>query len=839
MKTARFFILFILSILLIVTDVDAQSLAQSENEAATSTLSAPKRPARQIKQNADTLSREQRRERRRGQRQKPSDGKHDMVIRTDSVVKVADGSVALVLAGGGAKGLYHIGVIKALEENSIPIDYISGTSMGAIVGALYASGYTPDEMIEIATSGKIEEWVSGKIDDSYKYLYTERADVPSMFSVYADIKRDTLRARSHLNLALPHAFVNTAQIDMALTEIFAAASAAASDDFDKLMIPFRCIATDANRHTPVEFSSGSLPFAVRASMSYPILFRPVTDSNGAVLVDGGCYNNFPWQPLEREFSPSFIIGSQCLDANDPITQNSSVEKQIMSLVTMPTDYSLPEGKGLLIKRNVEASLLDFSAGQATIEQGYEDALTAMPALKERLASRRTPQQTAQMREAFRSRKPELRFSEMDVDGLNSRQREYARTFVKRDKLDEDTLNRRTISFDEVRSRYFSLMASNEFTTNAFPKLQYDSLQRDFSIKFDLAAKPAVKFLIGGNISSTVFNQIFLGLNYFRLGRTATTAYTDLFLGPVSSVVRLGGRTVFMARTPMYLDYSLQGSWHSNLRGSYGNITPVNNTISARTIESYAHLGFGVAASRRSTLELSANAGYNFYSYIDSFDEPNDPTTHNWFRFAAARLQFQYSTLDKIAYPTRGGRFTASAIGVLGRDKYETAELFEQGLKHTAKREWVGAKIKWEHYPSNWRDWWFSVSYNIEAVYTSHPDFGTPYATILTSPRYAPLPHAQMLYMPEYAANRYAALGVIPTFKVMPNFYVRTGVYAMLRDPLRVDDYLHYMGDFSLVYHTPIGPVSLSLIKYDFDSKNNGYLMFNFGYPIFGSRGLFY
>ena len=826
------------------TDVGAQSIVQSPNKAVAATPASSRRAKRGISHradnSADTLTREQRRGRRRGQRGRASDGEKDMVIRTDSVVRVANGSVALVLAGGGAKGLYHIGVIKALEENSIPIDYISGTSMGAIVGALYASGYTADEMSEIVTSGRIEEWVSGKIDDSYKYLYMEREDVPSMFSVYADIKRDTLRDRSQLNLALPHAFVNTAQIDMALTEIFAAASAAASDDFDRLMIPFRCIATDANRHTPVEFRSGSLPFAVRASMSYPILFRPVTDSDGAVLVDGGCYNNFPWQPLEREFSPSFIIGSQCIAANEPITQNSSVEKQIMSLVTMPTDYTLPEGKSLLIKREVGASLLDFSGGQATIEQGYEDALRAMPALKERLASRRTPEQTAQMREAFRSRKPELRFSEMDTEGLNTRQREYARTFVRRSKpSDEDTLQHKTISFEEVRSRYFSLMASNEFTTNAFPKVQYDSLQRDFSIKFDLAAKPAVKFLIGGNLSSTVFNQIFLGLNYFRLGRTATTAYTDLFLGPVSSVVRLGGRTVFMARTPMYLDYSLQGSWHSNLRGSYGNITPVRNTINARTIESYAHLGFGVAASRRSTLELSANAGYNFYSYIDSFDEPNDPSTHNWFRFAASRLQFQYSTLDKIAYPTRGGRFTASVIGVLGRDKYETAELFARGLKHTARREWVGAKIKWEHYPSNWRDWWFSVSYNIEAVYTNHPDFGTPYATILSSPRYTPLPHAQMLYMPEYAANRYAALGVMPTFKVLPSFYVRAGVFAMLRDPLRKDDYLHYMGDFSLVYHTPIGPVSLSLIKYGFDSKNNGYLMFNFGYPIFGSRGLFY
>jgi NTE family protein len=132
-----------------------------------------------------------------------------------------------------------------------------------------------------------------------------------------------------------------------------------------------------------------------------------------------------------------------------------------------------------------------------------------------------------------------------------------------------------------------------------------------------------------------------------------------------------------------------------------------------------------------------------------------------------------------------------------------------------------------------------VSYNIEAVYTTHPNFGNPYATILSSPRYAPLPHSQMLYMPEFAANRYAALGIMPTFKLFPNLFLRAGAFAMLRDPLSVRDYMHYIGDLSFVYHTPVGPVSLSVTKYNFDTRHNCYVMFNFGHPIFGSKGLYY
>ena len=97
----------------------------------------------------------------------------------------------------------------------------------------------------------------------------------------------------------------------------------------------------------------------------------------------------------------------------------------------------------------------------------------------------------------------------------------------------------------------------------------------------------------------------------------------------------------------------------------------------------------------------------------------------------------------------------------------------------------------------------------------------------------------MLYMPEFAANRYAALGVMPTFKLFPNLYLRAGAFAMLRDPLSERDYVHYIGDLSFVYHTPVGPVSLSVTKYNFDTTNNCYVMFNFGHPIFGSKGLYY
>ena len=333
MKTARFFILIVSLIMLFGLD---RLYAQ-----------VPEQGKRVQKRESKRTS---------GQRTEAEEN-FQIVYDSSRVEQAVDGKIGLVLAGGGAKGLYHIGVIKALEENDIPIDYVSGTSMGAIIGALYASGYSLEEMIQIVTSGKVEQWVSGKVDDKYRYLYQERADSPTMLQIYANTRRDsTAMKQGAVRLSLPQSFINTAQIDMALNELFAQASAACEGDFDRLMIPFRCIATDMNAHEPVEFSKGDLPFAVRASMSYPLVFRPVADKQGRILVDGGCYNNFPWQPLVEDFNPDFLIGSQCVADNDPATTDSPVQEQVMALVTMPTDYSLPQKNSLMLKREVSASL---------------------------------------------------------------------------------------------------------------------------------------------------------------------------------------------------------------------------------------------------------------------------------------------------------------------------------------------------------------------------------------------------------------------------------------------------------------------------------------------------
>ena len=236
----------------------------------------------------------------------------------------AQQKVGLVMSGGGAKGLAHIGVIKALEEENIPIDYATGTSMGAIVAALYSMGYTPDEMIAVMKSSDFQRWYTGTMDRKYMFYFKRPKDVPDMVSIHFDIK-DSLRIlKPTVNL------ISATPMNLGFMEIFAGANAACRSDFDSLMIPFRCVAADVHKKKQVVFSNGDLGDAVRASMSYPFFFKPIR-KDGILLYDGGIYNNFPLDIMKDEFSPDMIIGSVVSD-NPPPPDERDIMSQVQNMI---------------------------------------------------------------------------------------------------------------------------------------------------------------------------------------------------------------------------------------------------------------------------------------------------------------------------------------------------------------------------------------------------------------------------------------------------------------------------------------------------------------------------
>ena len=259
-------------------------------------------------------------------------------------------SVGLVLSGGGAKGLVHIGVIRALEEKGIPIDYIAGTSMGSIIGGLYTAGYTTEEMEAIFRSDEISLWMNGEVDSRYMYFF--KKSQPNSTWLQINFSLDS----SLFTPTIPTNFISPKQMDLAFVEIMGAADAVSGGDFNRLMVPFRCNATDIGQRKEVIFRSGPLRDAGRASMSFPFVFKPlVLDS--CILYDGGMMNNFPTHIMEEDFHPDYTIG---VIASQMFSSNPTEEDLISIISSMITEPNRTEatmnGKGIILKPPVPNDL---------------------------------------------------------------------------------------------------------------------------------------------------------------------------------------------------------------------------------------------------------------------------------------------------------------------------------------------------------------------------------------------------------------------------------------------------------------------------------------------------
>ena len=206
--------------------------------------------------------------------------------------------VGIVLSGGAAKGIAHVGVLKALEENEIPIDYIVGTSMGGIIGGCYAAGMSPGQIEEIVLSKEFLNWVSGQAEEGQTYNYFRTDETPSFI-------RLNLSLDSAFSVLFNTSLANDLSLNFALAEKLAQPSAIAHNNFDSLFVPLRVMASDIFTQTEVVLDRGVLSDAVRATQTVPFFYNPIR-IDGKYLFDGGVYNNFPVDVAERIFKPDVL-----------------------------------------------------------------------------------------------------------------------------------------------------------------------------------------------------------------------------------------------------------------------------------------------------------------------------------------------------------------------------------------------------------------------------------------------------------------------------------------------------------------------------------------------------
>lgn len=284
--------------------------------------------------------------------------------------------IGLVLSGGGARGLAHIGVLKVLEENHIPIDMIAGTSAGSIIAGLYAMGLSADEVENIIRGIDWNEGFSDESERKYRSIRRKQDDLDILSTLAAGVRSDGVH--------LPKGLLQGQRLELLLKRM--AAGAELVTDFDRLPIPYRAIATNIENGKHVVIGKGQISRAMHASMALPGIYAPV-EIDGKMLVDGGLSSNLPIKTV-RNMGADIIIAvdiSTPLSTADELTSLLSVAGQVTSLLTQSTLEkqlkSLNENDTLIRPELTGYSSADFDKTPEIIRIGEKAARDSLQQLK--------------------------------------------------------------------------------------------------------------------------------------------------------------------------------------------------------------------------------------------------------------------------------------------------------------------------------------------------------------------------------------------------------------------------------------------------------------------------
>jgi NTE family protein len=342
---------------------------------------------------------------------------HDFSLAADFPQALSRPRIGLVLSGGGARGAAHIGVIRALEEMRIPIDIVTGTSMGSIVGGLYASGMSCGELEKTVTDIDWVEAFKDTIPRKDRSFRRKQDDKTYLIQSKSGLSND-------LELKLPSGLIQGQKIDLILKRLTLPVSSV--KDFDNFRIPFRAVATDIATGEPVILDSGDLAMAMRASMSIPAAFAAV-EKDGKLLVDGGVSNNLPID-VARQMGADIIIA---VDISTPLLNreklNSSlrITQQLTGILTRRSTEAqiatLTEKDFLIVPDLGNISTAAFERAYETIPIGYQ----AAEKIKKELLHLSLSQSEFEAYLAASKRKPDKRESEppvIDFVNLDNRSR---------------------------------------------------------------------------------------------------------------------------------------------------------------------------------------------------------------------------------------------------------------------------------------------------------------------------------------------------------------------------------------------------------------------------------
>lgn len=743
--------------------------------------------------------------------------------------------VGLVLSGGGAKGAAHIGVIKALEENDIPIDYITGTSIGSIIGSLYAMGYSPDEMLELLLSKEFAYWQSGMVEEEYSYYF--RAPLPTPeFGHFAIDFSDSLQIRP--NFLGPTSLVNPIQMNQAFMGLFAQATAQSAWNFDNLFVPFRCVASDIYAKKAIVFRNGDLGDAVRASMSFPFVFQPIW-KDSIPLYDGGIYDNFPVGPMRKDFNPDFIFGSAVAGA-DQGKVSETITNQIENMVMQRTNYDIPEEEGMMIHfRFPDVNLLDFPRAKELMDIGYARTMHLIDSLKMRVPREVPLEEVNKRRKAYKEKLPPLIFRNIYITGVSEGQKMYIESQLKRDINQE-------FSMEEFRRAYFKMLTYSKIR-EIIPHAIYNRKENKFDLYLDVKMNEELNIGFGGNISSHQANQLFLGLGHQFLGQLASEIRANFQVGNSFNGIMLDGRLYLQSRMPSYLNLQAVYS-HKNFSESqslfYEDVVPAI----MKQKELYTKFIWGLPFLNKAKAEIGVGIGRLNDHYLQSsiLPFPNTKFDISRYHLFTTSLSIHQNSLNAKQYPISGSQKSLTAFFASGNEKFRGTSVTGNYQTKEQHHSWLQMKGKLENYHVLSGN--FNLGYSLEMVISSKNLMNNYTSSVLQAPAFTPTPHSKIVFNEAFRANQYFAGGISPIFKLSRIAHLRLDLYSF--NPLyeiRKDENLQpyygklfrsfeYMGEAALVFQLPFISLSVYANGYSYPKQNFNFGL-NIGYLIFNPKFL--
>lgn len=730
-------------------------------------------------------------------------------------------SVAVVLSGGGAKGVAHVGVLKVLEENNIPIDYICGTSIGAIVGGLYTMGWSPEKILNFMKDDDFMTWLTGIIEPNDQYLFRKFERDPNLLSVYFDEK---------VNISFASSILPPTGLNLKMLQFTAQASELCKRDFDSLMVPYFSMGADVNNEEPLVFDTGRVGTAIRASMSIPLVFSPVKVGD-RLIVDGGVQNNFPVDVAKEKFNPDVIIGSQVVTGNVK-AREGDVISQIMALIMRNANFTIPDSVGVLIKSDLQGlSVLAFEESANTYKIGYQNALDSLPRIKRLVHDRVDTSVVSAKRAAFEARKKPFVFGGIRVVHPNPEVQEYiASVFNPTDSMD----------FATIEKKYYKLL-EDEMVKTVVIRSDYDYEAQHFVLEIEPDMNDDGYTSIGHNISSNDVHQFYLafGRNIF-FSNTPILTNAAFSVGTFTSYAEAKARVYYNLGVPFYSQLALQtmdNEFNRNGGDMIYHLQPENMAISSQGGE--AMLGFPF--SRQSVLRFEYSLSRMKAKYLQ--DRTRDARDNSIFNQQRATLRLYANNLDNTLFPKYGSFFDLYASYKSANESFTEAN--KKQSKNLPSNQWIELGVVLKHFTKQSNNFYSGLSF--ETRLSNKPDFITYHSNLALNPQFRPDNYSHSILNSSFNSQAYTSFGYhgiwrlgstslrnssylyLPLYVPQKVLNKEFDYYTVKQENIFSKQYLYNMT--SLIQETLVGPISFELAT-TYTDKFDFHFIFNFGFRIF-------